>query len=130
MLLDSSSILPDRILLMDTFFQILIYHGEVSKDTKTVYLPRRGKQGHKDCLSCCDEWRAKNVPEYQVSPPSLPPTARRPPGISVESHQMNGPHIWFENFQEKGNVFSLHQTKKYFPTDNTCDCRCCFTRIL
>ncbi|XP_035263757.1 protein transport protein Sec23A [Anguilla rostrata] len=27
-LLDSSSILPDRILLMDTFFQILIYHGE------------------------------------------------------------------------------------------------------
>ncbi|CAL8298326.1 unnamed protein product [Arctogadus glacialis] len=28
-LLDSSSILPDRILLMDTFFQILIYHGEM-----------------------------------------------------------------------------------------------------
>lgn len=27
-LLDSNSILPDRILLMDTFFQILIYHGE------------------------------------------------------------------------------------------------------
>ncbi|XP_012661891.1 protein transport protein Sec23A [Otolemur garnettii] len=27
-LLDSSSILADRILLMDTFFQILIYHGE------------------------------------------------------------------------------------------------------
>uniref|UniRef100_A0A8C6L1M5 Protein transport protein SEC23 n=1 Tax=Nothobranchius furzeri TaxID=105023 RepID=A0A8C6L1M5_NOTFU len=27
-LLDSSSILPDRILLMDTFFQIVIYHGE------------------------------------------------------------------------------------------------------
>uniref|UniRef100_A0A668SZ94 Protein transport protein SEC23 n=1 Tax=Oreochromis aureus TaxID=47969 RepID=A0A668SZ94_OREAU len=27
-LLDSSSILPDRILLMDTFFQLLIYHGE------------------------------------------------------------------------------------------------------
>uniref|UniRef100_A0A3B5AU18 Protein transport protein SEC23 n=1 Tax=Stegastes partitus TaxID=144197 RepID=A0A3B5AU18_9TELE len=27
-LLDSSSILPDRILLMDTFFQLVIYHGE------------------------------------------------------------------------------------------------------
>ncbi|EDO39141.1 predicted protein [Nematostella vectensis] len=27
-LLDSSSILPDRILLLDTFFQILIYHGD------------------------------------------------------------------------------------------------------
>ncbi|XP_078001202.1 protein transport protein Sec23A-like [Glandiceps talaboti] len=27
-LLDSSSILPDRILLMDTFFQILIFHGD------------------------------------------------------------------------------------------------------
>lgn len=29
-LLDTSSIQPDRILLMDTFFQILIFHGEVS----------------------------------------------------------------------------------------------------
>lgn len=28
-LLDTSSIQPDRILLMDTFFQILIFHGEV-----------------------------------------------------------------------------------------------------
>uniref|UniRef100_A0AAY5K3H4 Protein transport protein SEC23 n=1 Tax=Esox lucius TaxID=8010 RepID=A0AAY5K3H4_ESOLU len=27
-LLDSGSILPDRILLMDTFFQLVIYHGE------------------------------------------------------------------------------------------------------
>ncbi|MGH0155097.1 UNVERIFIED_CONTAM: hypothetical protein FKN15_038774 [Acipenser sinensis] len=27
-LLDSSSILPDKILLMDTFFQLVIYHGE------------------------------------------------------------------------------------------------------
>lgn len=30
-LLDTSSIQPDRILLMDTFFQILIFHGEVRK---------------------------------------------------------------------------------------------------
>ena len=29
-LLDTSSIQPDRILLMDTFFQILIFHGEVT----------------------------------------------------------------------------------------------------
>ncbi len=29
-LLDSSSIMPDKILLLDTFFLILIYHGEVS----------------------------------------------------------------------------------------------------
>ena len=28
-LLDSSSIQADKILLMDTFFQIVIYHGEV-----------------------------------------------------------------------------------------------------
>jgi hypothetical protein len=28
-LLDTNSIQPDRILLMDTFFQILIFHGEV-----------------------------------------------------------------------------------------------------
>uniref|UniRef100_A0A3Q2CSC7 Protein transport protein SEC23 n=1 Tax=Cyprinodon variegatus TaxID=28743 RepID=A0A3Q2CSC7_CYPVA len=37
-LLDSSSILPDRILLMDTFFQIVIYHGEtVSQWRKARY---------------------------------------------------------------------------------------------
>ncbi|MGH0179820.1 UNVERIFIED_CONTAM: hypothetical protein FKN15_015401 [Acipenser sinensis] len=37
-LLDSSSILPDRILLMDTFFQILIYHGEtISQWRKAGY---------------------------------------------------------------------------------------------
>jgi protein transport protein SEC23 len=29
-LLDTGSIQPDRILLMDTFFHIVIYHGEVS----------------------------------------------------------------------------------------------------
>ena len=28
MLLDSVSIVPDRILLMDTFFHIVIYHGD------------------------------------------------------------------------------------------------------
>lgn len=32
-LLDSSSILPDRILLMDTFFQLVIFHGEVREIT-------------------------------------------------------------------------------------------------
>lgn len=36
-LLDTSSIQPDRILLMDTFFQILIFHGEVSC-TQTEFL--------------------------------------------------------------------------------------------
>jgi hypothetical protein len=38
-LLDTSSIQPDRILLMDTFFQILIFHGEVplSVVLKCVY---------------------------------------------------------------------------------------------
>ena len=30
-LLDSNSITPDRILLLDTFFHLLIYHGEVRK---------------------------------------------------------------------------------------------------
>lgn len=29
-LLDTSSILPDRILLMDDYFHVLIYHGQVS----------------------------------------------------------------------------------------------------
>jgi len=44
-LLDTSSILPDRILLMDTFFHILIYHGE------TIALWR--KEGY------------QNLPEYE-----------------------------------------------------------------
>lgn len=35
-LLDSSSILPDRILLMDTFFQLVIYHGEVTEQDTLV----------------------------------------------------------------------------------------------
>lgn len=30
-LLDTSSILPDRILLMDDYFHVLIYHGQVKK---------------------------------------------------------------------------------------------------
>lgn len=36
-LLDTSSIQPDRILLMDTFFQILIFHGEVHPIGKISY---------------------------------------------------------------------------------------------
>ncbi|XP_046379969.1 protein transport protein Sec23A-like isoform X1 [Haliotis rufescens] len=39
-LLDTSSIQPDRILLMDTFFQIVIYHGETIDQWK--------KQGYHD----------------------------------------------------------------------------------
>lgn len=35
-LLDTSSIQPDRILLMDTFFQILIFHGEVNINTVSI----------------------------------------------------------------------------------------------
>lgn len=37
-LLDTSSIQPDRILLMDTFFQILIFHGEVTMTTYPALL--------------------------------------------------------------------------------------------
>lgn len=37
-LLDTSSIQPDRILLMDTFFQILIFHGEVSSTVIFIFL--------------------------------------------------------------------------------------------
>ena len=39
-LLDSSSILADRILLLDTFFQILIYHGEVGPVSPPSARPR------------------------------------------------------------------------------------------
>ncbi|XP_038074686.1 protein transport protein Sec23A-like [Patiria miniata] len=39
-LLDTSSILPDRILLMDTFFQIVIFHGETIATWK--------KEGYQD----------------------------------------------------------------------------------
>lgn len=36
-LLDTSSIQPDRILLMDTFFQILIYHGETIAQWRALH---------------------------------------------------------------------------------------------
>ena len=43
-LLDTSSIQADRILLMDTFFQILIFHGEVSAHfTSLCSLLKEGK---------------------------------------------------------------------------------------
>ena len=43
-LLDTSSIQADRILLMDTFFQILIFHGEVSAHfTSLCSLSKEGK---------------------------------------------------------------------------------------
>lgn len=35
-LLDTSSIQAERILLMDTFFQILIFHGEVSDQVSSL----------------------------------------------------------------------------------------------
>ena len=50
-LLDTSSIQPDRILLMDTFFQLLIFHGEVRKEncltirTSTIGLEIDNKHG-------------------------------------------------------------------------------------
>ncbi len=43
-LLDTSSIQADRILLMDTFFQILIYHGEVREDFHFSSFPVASKQ--------------------------------------------------------------------------------------
>ncbi|XP_037098235.1 protein transport protein Sec23A isoform X1 [Syngnathus acus] len=50
-LLDSSSILPDRILLMDTFFQILIYHGEtVSQWRKAGYQEMAGYENFRHLL--------------------------------------------------------------------------------
>lgn len=37
-LLDTSSILPDRILLMDDYFHVLIYHGQVYQSCLFVLL--------------------------------------------------------------------------------------------
>ena len=43
MLLDSSSIQGDRILLLDTFFQLLIYHGEVRFMKKSRSMVNQGR---------------------------------------------------------------------------------------
>ena len=52
-LLDSSSIMPDRILLLDTFFLILIFHGEVSHIVVFITVPQRNtrwpKKGGAGC---------------------------------------------------------------------------------
>ncbi|XP_033101131.1 protein transport protein Sec23A-like isoform X1 [Anneissia japonica] len=50
-LLDSSSIMPDRILLMDTFFQILIFHGEtIDSWYKAKYQDQPGHENFKQLL--------------------------------------------------------------------------------
>ncbi|PIK42224.1 hypothetical protein BSL78_20936 [Apostichopus japonicus] len=50
-LLDSSSILPDRILLMDTFFQILIFHGEtIAAWRNQGYHEQEGHENFKQLL--------------------------------------------------------------------------------
>ncbi|KAI9741009.1 MAG: GTPase-activating protein S23 [Cirrosporium novae-zelandiae] len=50
-LLDSASILPDHILLLDTFFQILIYHGETMAEwRKAGYQEMEGYENFKAIL--------------------------------------------------------------------------------
>lgn len=50
-LLDSSSILPDNILLLDTFFHILIFHGEtVALWQKERYQDKEGHENFKELL--------------------------------------------------------------------------------
>ena len=48
-LLDSQSIRPDSILLLDTFFQILIYHGEVNNLVDEKAIKRMKKEITKKC---------------------------------------------------------------------------------
>lgn len=50
-LLDTSSIQPDRILLMDTFFQIVIFHGEtIAAWKKAGYQDQEGYESFKQLL--------------------------------------------------------------------------------
>jgi hypothetical protein len=57
-LLDTSSLLPDRILLMDDFFHVLIYHGQVLSN----YL-------YKGVLTVISE---KNFTHFQISRRLMP----------------------------------------------------------
>lgn len=64
-LLDTSSIQSDRILLMDTFFQILIFHGEVCY---TKYLIFIAIDLFLFLLQTVAQWRAlkyQDMPEYE-----------------------------------------------------------------
>lgn len=51
-LLDTSSIQPDKILLMDTFFHILIFHGEVS--SFFIYCNMKSENNVKICSILVD----------------------------------------------------------------------------
>lgn len=56
-LLDTSSIQPDRILLMDTFFQILIFHGETIAQWRALkYQDMPEYENFKQLLQVCSFW--------------------------------------------------------------------------
>lgn len=64
-LLDSVSIKPDVILLLDTFFHILIFHGEtVAQWRKAGYQDQEGYENFKELLEM-------PVADAQVRTPSL-----------------------------------------------------------
>ncbi len=63
-LLDTTSIQPDRILLMDTFFQVLIFHGEVGYLTPDPILSLH----YLHLLQTIAQWRSagyQDLPEYE-----------------------------------------------------------------
>ena len=63
-LLDSVSIKPDVILLLDTFFHILIFHGEtIAQWRKAGYQEQEGYENFKELLEA-------PVRDAQVRPPS------------------------------------------------------------
>lgn len=67
-LLDTSSIQPDRILLMDTFFQILIFHGEVFLFCDSCHFNNYSCQVSKTELQTIAQWRNlkyQDMPEYE-----------------------------------------------------------------
>ena len=64
-LLDTSSIQPDRILLMDTFFQILIFHGETIGKYSITFKMFFPNSNFSDFL--LDQWKKAgyhDLPEY------------------------------------------------------------------
>lgn len=64
-LLDTSSIQPDRILLMDTFFQILIFHGETIGKYSIIFTRFFPNSNFSDFL--IDQWKKAgyhDLPEY------------------------------------------------------------------
>ncbi|MGH0152513.1 UNVERIFIED_CONTAM: hypothetical protein FKN15_041409 [Acipenser sinensis] len=116
-LLDSSSILPDRILLMDTFFQLVIYHGEtIAQWRKAGYQEMAEYENFKQLLQApLDD--AQEILQTRFPMPRYVDTehggsqARFLLSKVNPSQTHNNLYAWGQSSQHSGSSVSLASTK-------------------